>query len=128
MDSTQITQAKMVELIGADYNISPIKICKKYFSEYKIVNGKRKINATIDAVIVSKDGTEHPYMVKNGNRNESELIDFDYIYVKIHKNLFEIAKEAGVILKRSKCRIDEGGGWYSNGYRYYYNEFYCEIN
>ena len=128
MEHTQITQTKMVEIIAADYNISAIKINKKYFHEYKIINGVRKINATIDSVIVSKYGTEHPYMIKNGNRNELALIDFDYIYVKTHKNLFEILKEADITLKRSKCRIDEGGGWYSNGYRYYYDEFYCELN
>ena len=60
-------------------------------------------------------------------RNEEKLIDFDYIYVTRPKRLKQILKETGINLKSEKCNIYEGGGWYSQGTRYFYKDIYCEV-
>jgi len=113
--------------IAEDLNIDVNQKYKTYFIQFPIKNGKRKINSFRDAIIVDRNGNEYPYMLDKTIRNEEKLIDFDYIYVIRPKNLDQLLKETGIKLRSKKCRIDEGGGWYSNGVRYYYKDFCCEV-
>ena len=122
-----ITSYEMCKIICQDHGIWPTSIHKTYFNQYKVVNGIRKIRAPFNAVIVTNEGEELPYMLPNGCRNEAALASFDFIYVKTFKSLLEVIKEANVGVKTSKCKISEGGGWYSQGLRYTYKDFYCEI-
>lgn len=39
----------------------------------------------------------------------------------------EICHLTNGMFKFRKCRICEGGGWYSDGRRYTYENYYCEL-
>lgn len=125
-----ITYSQLCREIAKDYNLELEEKHKKYFNEFPIVNGKRKINSHSDAIIVDREGNEYPYMLDvfkpTSSRNETKLIDFDYIYIIRYKSLAQLCKEANIELKQEECRICEGGGWTSKGIRYYYGNLICE--
>ena len=123
----QVTYSQFCNTIASDYNIQLEEKHKTYIVEFPIKNGKRKINSFFDAIIVDKEGNEYPYMLSLTIRNEERLIDFDYIYITRPKSLSVLLKEASLTLKTESCKICEGGGWYSNGIRYYYKDIFCEI-
>lgn len=114
--------------IAEDFNIELNKKHKIFFNDFPIKNGKRKINSFRDSVIVDNDGNEHPYMLDATIRNDEKLIDFNHIYYIRPKNLKQIMKETNVTLKSEPSRICEGGGWYSNGTRFYYKNIFCDIS
>ena len=123
----EISYADFCKIIAQDYNIEIKEKCKKYFNEFPVKNNKRKIKATHNAIIVDKNGKEHPYMLRGQIRNDEKLIEFDYIYTIVQKSLDKILSEANITLESENCKISEGGGWYSNGKKYFYKEFTCEI-
>ena len=125
----QVTYYEMTKQIAADYGLELNQKIETPVSKFPIKNGKPKIYATCDAVIIGSDGSEHPYMLRQfpGIRNDEKLVGAKYIYVMRPKNLQDLCKEAGIELKSSPCRVCEGGGWYSNGHAYYYKETYCEV-
>lgn len=123
----QVTYYQFCKIIADDFKIELNQKHKTKLSEFPVKNGKRKINSSCDAIIVDVDGNEHPYMINQTIRNEEKLIDFDYIYVTRTKSLGQILYETGVKLKSEKCKICEGGGWYSEGTRYFYKDIYCEV-
>ena len=59
-------------------------------------------------------------------RSEEKLIEFDYIYTITTKSLQQIQDEIGIKLESEPCRICEGGGWYSKGFRFNYKDIYIE--
>lgn len=122
-----VTYYKFCKTIASDFNIELNQKHKMYFDQFKIVNGKRKITACFDSVIVDRNGIEYPYMLDCNKRNEDKLVDFDYIYVIRPKSLNDILSEANITLKSQRCKICEGGGWYSNGTRYFYKDLECEV-
>ena len=123
----EVTYFEFCKSIAEDFGIELMNKQKKYINQFPIKNGRRKINSFRDAVIVSKDGNEHPYMLStSGVRNEKQLIDFDYIYIKRAKSLNQIVEEAGIALKSKPCKICEGSGFHSKGTRYFYKNIYCE--
>lgn len=123
----EVSSYEFKQQIIKDYNLIPDKKHITRYNQFPMKNGKRKINSSQGAIIVDKDGNEYPYMLTNNQRNEEKLKDFDHIYFMQHKTLDEIIKEAGITLKTEPCRICEGGGWYSNGNRYYYKDLTCEF-
>lgn len=127
MDSKQVTESQFCDVITKDYNIDPQYKSIYSFNSFPLINGKRKINARYDSIIVDKEGNEFPYMLSNNVRNEEKLIDFDHIYTIYYKTLDQILKEIPITLKSESCKICEGGGWYSNGTRYFYKDVYCKI-
>ena len=123
----QVTQSQFTDILCKDYNIdSQYKSITK-FESFPVINGKRKINARYDSIIVDNDGNEFPYMLSKYVRNEEKLLNFDYIYTIYYKTLDQILKEIPITLKTESCKICEGGGWYTNGIKYYYKDIYCEI-
>ena len=123
----QVTQSQFTDILCKDYNIdSQYKSITK-FESFPVINGKRKINARYDSIIVDNDGNEFPYMLSKYVRNEEKLLNFDYIYTIYYKTLDQILKEIPITLNSESCKICEGGGWYSTGTRYFYKEIYCEI-
>lgn len=123
----QITKDQMIRSIATDYNLDPYTKIVQTFKSFPIVNGKKRISASFDSIIMGKDDIEHPYMLDQHKRNEEKLIDFKYIYrIVLKSSLKSIADEAGIQLKSSKCKVCEGGGWYSHGTRYEYKDTYCE--
>lgn len=123
----EVSSYKFKQQIISDYGLTPYKKVKTFHNQFPIKNGKRKIKATNTSFIVDKQGNEYPYMLNQHQRNEEKLKDFDHIYFMQHKTLDELTKEAGITLKSEPCRISEGGGWYSNGSRYYYKNLTCEF-
>lgn len=123
----EVTISVFVNAIAKDYNLEVIVKKKKYFNDFPIVNGKRKINSSGISIIVDKEGNSHPYMLNPWQRNDEKLVDFDYIYVNVSKSLKEITDEAGISLQSKRTKICEGGGWYSWGVRYTYKDIYCEF-
>lgn len=125
----QVTYYQFCKTIADDFKIELNQKHKTKLSQFPIKNGKRKISSFYDAVIVDVDGNEYPYMLSQTPpiRNDEKLIDFDYIYIIRPKGLEQILKETGVNLKSKKCRICEGGGWYSQGRRYFYKDISCEV-
>ena len=115
------------DMIAKDYNIDPQYKSIYPFNSFPIINGKRKINARFESIIVDNNGNEFPYMLEKTIRNEEKLITFDHIYTIRSKPLETIIKEIGLNLKNESCKICEGGGWYSKGTRYFYKDVYCEI-
>ena len=122
----ELSYYKFTETIAQDNSIDINIKVKTYFDQFKIKDGKRKINSSFYSVIVDKNGDEFPYMISNTTRNEAKLIEFDYIYVVREKQLSEVLGECGLSLKTENCYIDEGNGWRSRGTRYFYKDIYCE--
>jgi hypothetical protein len=123
----EVTYYQFCKTIAEDFGIKLNQKHKTNFNQFPIKNGKRKINSFRDATIVDKQGNEYPYMISQTVRNEEKLIDFDYIYITRPKNLTQIIEETGVVLKSKSCKICEGGGWYSQGTKYFYKEISCEV-
>ena len=116
--------------IADDFKLDINKVHKTHFSTFPIVNGKKKIHASGDSIIVDNQGNEYPYMISQHHpaiRNNEKLIDFDYIYCIRPKNLEDIIKETGIVLETKPCRICEGNGWYSNGIEYFYKDISCKV-
>jgi hypothetical protein len=122
----KVNYQTFIETIANDYNVSSTEEIKHYFSSFPIKNGKRKINASYDAIIVDREGNKFPYMLTKSQRNADKLIDFDYISITRLKPLKVLLEEIGLILKSENCKICEGNGWYSQGTRYYYKELIYE--
>ena len=124
-----VTSYDFCKRVCEDLGIKLSQKHKMYFMQFPFKNGKRKINSFSDSVIVDKKGNEYPYMISQAPaiRNEERLIDFDYLYTIRSKGLEKIIQETGIKLKSEKCRICEGGGWYSNGTKYFYKDIYCEV-
>lgn len=113
--------------IVEDFGIELNQKHKTKFNQFPVKNGKRKINSFHDATIVDNQENEYPYMLSQTIRNEEKLIDFDYIYVTRPKDLKQIIEETGIVLKSQSCKICEGGGWYSQGTKYFYKDISCEV-
>jgi hypothetical protein len=64
------------DMIAKDYNIDPQYKSIYSFNSFPIINGKRKINAKFESIIVDNDGNEFPYMLEKTIRNEEKLITF----------------------------------------------------
>ena len=127
MKYCQLSYFEFCKLIAQDFGISFIQKHKMYFRDFPIKNGKIKIKAPADSIIVNLDkGEEYPYMLSEKLRNEDKLLNFDYIYFIRAKPLEQILKEAHITLQYEPCKICEGGGWYRDGVRYFYRTFYCE--
>ena len=116
----------LARMIAKDFNIEIQYKEKSYSKHFEIKNGKKKIYGRYSSVIVDKQGNEFPYMLDRNKRNEEKLVDFDYLYSIEYKTLEEIIKESGVKLKTEPCKVCEGGGWYSQGTRTHYKDYYCE--
>jgi hypothetical protein len=123
----QVTQHEFCKTICEDFGIELKQKHKTNFNQFPIKNGKRKINSSHDAIIVDRQGNEHPYMINQTVRNEEKLIDFDYIYIIRAKQLEQVLEETGLKLESKPCKICEGGGWYSKGIKYFYKDITCEI-
>lgn len=123
----EVASYVLAEQIAKDFNLETTYIDKRYFNQFLTKNGKKQINATNTSIIVDKDGNEHPYMISQYVRNDAKLIEFDHIYQVVRKSITQLIKESGVEVKREKCKISEGGGWYSEGQRITYKDMYCEI-
>jgi hypothetical protein len=91
--------------------------------------GQQKIHMPHHSIIVDKKGIEYPYMLldNKNQRNDLKLKDFDYIYFWRNIEIEEIEKKAEIKIRREPCKVCEGGGWYSNGTRYIFEDYYCEI-
>jgi hypothetical protein len=120
-----VTYFQFCKTIAEDFSIELNQKHKTKFNQFPVKNGKRKINSFYDATIVDNQANEYPYMLSQTIRNEEKLIDFDYIYIIRAKPLEQIVEETGVILKSEHCKICEGGGWYSQGTRYFYKDISC---
>lgn len=81
-----------------------------------------------NSVIIETTYGEFPYMLSKHLRNDSKLLDGLKLKKTISKTLDEVCKEAGITLSFKKVKISEGGGWYSNGFRYFFDDVYCELN
>lgn len=123
----QLTSWELAKIIANDYNIELSCITKTYYNQFPIKNGKKKIHATHDSIIVDKEGNEFPYMKSTSQRNNEKLEDFDYIYVVRNKSLLKVIEEAGTTIESKPCRICEGNGWTSAGRQYIYKDMYCEV-
>ena len=113
--------------IATDYNIELLEKKITYSKHVPIKNGKKKIKGTQHSFIVDHNGNKFPYMLSQYIRNDEKLENYDYIYHLGQKSLDTITSEAGIKLQYKKCKICEGGGWYSNGFEYTYKNITCEI-
>jgi hypothetical protein len=120
----EVPKHQFVGTIASDYGLDVNKKIIKYFHEFPIVNGKRKISSFYDAIIVDSIGKESPYMLNKTTRNEKQLTSFDHIYFIRAKSIMEIIKEANVQLETESYKLCEGGGWYSIATRYFYKNIY----
>lgn len=86
-------------------------------------------------VVIFDGQEEHPYMINlrkrgnvHGNRNEEIFKKGVELRLYVDKSMREIAKEVGIgSLKEKRCQICEGGGWFSDGWRYSYGDYYTEV-
>ena len=79
------------------------------------------------AVRVFDGEIEHSYMQTQNQRNEEALKKGVELRVLATKNLNEVLKEAKITLQSERCEVCEGGGWYSEGSRYFYKNIYTEF-
>ncbi len=127
MEQKRVSLYQFVKQIADDCNIELNKKIKTFFEEFPVINGVRKINFFGSSVIVDREGNEYPYMIDRNKRNEEKLKDFDCLYITRCKFIEEIEEEIGIKLKREKCKISEGEGYYSMGTRYFYKDLTCEF-
>jgi hypothetical protein len=127
MKNNHVGLGQFLAEICNDHNIDIMKKVINKYNDYPIVNNRRIIHASYSSVIVDRKGQEWPYMLTQSARNNDKLFEFDHIYTMYGKNLDEILKEINLTLKSEPCRICEGGGWYSQGTRWFYKDIYCEI-
>ena len=80
-----------------------------------------------DMVRIFDGEKEHRYMINACKRNDEALQKGIELRYSGTKSLSEVIKESGVELKVKKCKVCEGGGWYSEGFQYFHKEVYCEI-
>ena len=120
----RLSELEFITLLCSDFSINPKIEYKHYYDSFPIVNGKKKINMSAQSIIVDKNGNKYPYVI-NDRRNESKLVDFDYILVTVDKSIHQIVKEGNINLTTSSCRLDEGNGCYSKGNKYIYKNYYC---
>ena len=123
----KVTYYQFCKTIADDFKIEFKQKHITKASEFPVINGKRKVRSFYDSIIVDNNGNEYPYMLNQSMRNEEDLVDFDHIYFTRPKNLKQILDETGVKLRSEKCKICEGGGWYSQGTRYFYKDISCEV-
>jgi hypothetical protein len=121
----ELSYIDFVTEIAKDFSLETSKEYK-----LKLPADNKRIKSFIRGVAhMSKifDGQiEHPYMLDN-KRNEQALsrgMEIRYIGCK---SLNDILNESGIKLRSENCKISEGGGWYSDGTRYFYKDFYLEI-
>lgn len=121
----EVSEDKFVEILATDLGISPKKERK-----LKLPIGKsavRNFTSSVAKEVRIFDGKiEHPYMLGE-QRNEKAFANGVELRVFTNKNLMEIIEEGGVILRKIKCKICDGGGWYHEGLRYFYKNYYVEI-
>ena len=125
-----LSYSHFCDIVAKRYNIDrKVKVKFKQDSFPRNNKGKQKIHMPHDSTIVDKKGIEHPYMLpENYNqRNDSKLKEFDHVYFYRYIDIEEIEKVAGIKIKRENCRVCEGGGWYSNGTRYIFEDYCCEV-
>ena len=123
----EISNWDMTRLIADDYDI-PLKFERRvYYNQFPMKGGKRKINSSVDSIIVHSDGSRYPYMLPNGSRNNGRLVEFDFISTTITKSLLTVVAETKQEFKYERCKLDEGGGCWSWGTRMYYKDFYTEF-
>lgn len=78
----QVTQSQFTDILCKDYNIdSQYKSITK-FESFPVINGKRKINARYDSIIVDNDGNE---LVR---KDTSLLISLQGTIIKIGNEVF----------------------------------------
>lgn len=124
-DKKEVTYYEFIKTICSDHNIS---IDKEY--TLKLPADKRVMKwftrSRAGQIRIFDGNAEHPYMV-DGTRNDGVLVNGNELRIKDTKSFDLILKETGVKLQSGKCKICEGGGWYSEGTRYIYKDIYCEI-
>jgi hypothetical protein len=123
----QVTYYQFCATLAADFRLELYHKHIIRLQDYPIKNGKRKINSWQDAVIVTANGKEYPYMLSQTLRNDKHLQDFAYIYINRPKSLPQLLQEAGITLKSKSCRICEGNEWYRTSVKYFYKDIYCEV-
>lgn len=69
---------------------------------------------------------ELPYMVEC-RRNEEALKAGKELRATVARNLRDILTDSKAPFLMESCDISEGGGWYSSGTRYIYENFCCEV-
>jgi len=122
-----ISYHSFISKICEDNNMS---VCKFYHLKLPTDREQIKSFTTSRAnrvKIIDKNHNRLPYMLSNTTRNEEALINGVSLEVNDYKSLKEILEETKVQLKISSVKISEGGGWYSQGTRYEYNDIACEI-
>lgn len=70
-------QSQFIDILCKDYNIDSRYKSITKFESFPVINGKRKINARYDSIIVDKEGNEFPYILSTYVRNEEKLLNFD---------------------------------------------------
>lgn len=121
-----VSYSKFISQIAEDFNTS---LEKEYTLNLPNIKGKIKgFTASVASRVRIFDGIEeHPYMLSKHLRNEDKFKQGVELRYLGEKGFDEIIKESGIQLKSSPCKICEGGGWSSQGTRYYYKETYCEF-
>jgi hypothetical protein len=122
----QLTYRNFVKEIAKDFNLSPDKEYKlKIPADKKVL--KNFVRGDAYRMRIFDGMNEHPYMINNTVRNDeafSKAIELRYLG---EKGLATILEETGLKLKSEKCKICEGGGWYSEGTKYFYKDYYAEV-
>lgn len=121
----QLTCLKFVEMIAKDFELNPKKETVLQMPSDKLAR-KRFVRGVAHEVRIFDGKQEHPYMIGCEKRNEeafSKAVELRYL---AWKNIEEILGESGAQVKITKCKICEGGGWFTEGKRYIYKNFYME--
>lgn len=86
---------------------------------------KRFVKGRANKVRIFDGQKEHSYMISEDKRNDEALETAKELRVEDDIEFYMLLIMCPIITK-TKCRIDEGNGWWTNGYRYTYKDHYTE--
>ena len=122
----QVTYIQFLKRICKDFNLEleteyvlPLPATKKQIKQFTTSRAKD--------VRIFDGKCEHPYMISENQRNSKTLTNGVQLRYKGYKPLGLLTTEANIQLNTKSCKICEGGGWYSNGTQYSYEDIYIEL-
>lgn len=121
----ELSYRNFVKKIAEDFNLSPDKEYKLSLPADKKAF-KNFVRGDAYRMRIFDGTNEHPYMLENKRNDEALAKGVELRYLG-EKGLNTILEETGLKLKSENCRICEGGGWYSNGTKYFYKDYCVEV-
>ena len=119
-----VSYSTFIREIAKDFKLT---VEQEYILKLPSDNIKSFTQSVAKDVRIFDGENEYPYMLSNNIRNNEQMKNAIELRRLGTKSLEQIIKEANISLITEKCKICEGGGWYSSGIKYIYKNIYCKL-